>query len=513
MAISLPVEVSPSTVDSPRTSSWVVPPSDVGEGDGLGLDEGLELGLDDGDGDGEGVASWARVTLADKISKPDPAIKPAREVLLRKREVLLRKREVLLRKRKVLLRKRKVLLRKIAYLAPLLVFIFAVFSGLIIYRAAWFGIDKHFSLLAESFIKNDLFLNPNNLPDGDYADFNGKQYLFFGPMPSILLAPFVFVWGKNFPQITLSIASLVITYLAIYVLVRKLKFNKIDAFWLANFFVFGTVLYFVGLVNTSAYIVQAVGTTFVVLSILEYFTKRRWWLIGILIACAGATRITLFGIAAFFLLEIIRNFKKANLVRPVVLLMIPIILSLMMLGLYNLRKFGSIFDTGYTRNVSVLDKDYYNYKLGWFSPVHVSANLYSFLIMPPEPILKEGAEFSLKFPFLKANKFGMAIWFTSPLFIYLLFAKRESYTFSATVAIILIFIPSLLYWGIGAVQYGYRYSLDFLPLLFLILLSAFKKGLGGFAKLLIAFGVIFNCFFMSSLWNSYPLLSFFEYLD
>ena len=92
MAISLPLEVSPSTVDSPRTSSWVVPPADVGEGeasvagdeegDGLGLDEGLELGLADGEGDGEGVASWARVTLADKISKPDPAIKPAREVLI-----------------------------------------------------------------------------------------------------------------------------------------------------------------------------------------------------------------------------------------------------------------------------------------------------------------------------------------------------------------------------------------------------------------------------------------------
>ena len=66
----------------------------------------------------------------------------------------------------------------LSYLAPLAVFIFAVFCGFIIYRAAWFGIDKHFSLLAQSFLHNDLFLNPNNLPDGDYTDFNGKQYLF-----------------------------------------------------------------------------------------------------------------------------------------------------------------------------------------------------------------------------------------------------------------------------------------------------------------------------------------------
>jgi hypothetical protein len=105
LAISLPLEVSPSTVDSPRTSSLVVPPSDVGEGEAsvAGDDEGdgLGLGLDDGEGDGEGVgeASWARVTLADKISKPDPAIKPAREVLLRKREVLIRMPKTTLDKR------------------------------------------------------------------------------------------------------------------------------------------------------------------------------------------------------------------------------------------------------------------------------------------------------------------------------------------------------------------------------------------------------------------------------
>src|SRR3989344_7770780 len=129
----------------------------------------------------------------------------------------------------------------LSFLAPLLVFIFAVFCGLIIYRAAWFNIDKHFSLLAQSFLNNDLFLSPNNLPDGDYVDFKGKQYLFFGPMPSILLMPFVFIFGKNFPQMTLSIASLVIIYIAILVLCKKFKFKKIDSLWLFNFFFFCTV--------------------------------------------------------------------------------------------------------------------------------------------------------------------------------------------------------------------------------------------------------------------------------
>lgn len=400
----------------------------------------------------------------------------------------------------------------LSLIAPLSVLIFAVFSGFVIYKATWFSIDKHFSLLAQSFIQNDLFLSPDNLPNGDYVDFNGKQYLFFGPTPSILLVPFVFVWGKNFPQITLSIISLVIVYAAVFLLCRKFKFSKIDCFWLANFFVFGTVLYFVGLVNISAYVVQAVGTAFFMLALLEYFTKRRWLLIGLLIIAAGTTRITLFGAVIFFLLELVRYRRKINFTRSLVLLITPIIISLSLLGIYNFRRFHSFFDTGYTRNVSVLDKDYYNNQLGWFSPVHIPANLYALLLMPPDPVKKEFPQFVLEFPFVKANGWGMAIWFTSPLFVYLLLLKKEAFTLSAAISAGVLLIPSLLYFGIGVSQYGYRYSLDFLPLLFLILLPAFKKGLPDFAKLLITVGIIFNCFYMLSIWNSYPLLSIFEYL-
>jgi len=408
---------------------------------------------------------------------------------------------------------KKPTLTSISYLAPVLLLLFAVFSGFIIFRAAWFGIDKHFSLLAESFLKNDLFLNPNNLPDGDYVDFNGKQYLFFGPIPSILLMPFVFIFGKNFPQISLSIASLVVTYITTFLISRKLQFNKSDSIWLANFFVFGTVLFFVGLINTSAYIVQAVGTTFVMLSILEFFTKRRWILIGVLIAAAGATRITLFGMTLFFVIEIIRRFKVLNATRPLISLLIPIIISLAVLGFYNFRRFHSFFDSGYARNASVIDKDYYNHKLGFISPIHIPANLYVLLLKTPEPVLRDGVQFVFKFPYLKADGFGTAIWFTSPLFLYLILSKRKSYTSSALVSIILIALPSLVYWGIGAVQFGYRYSLDFIPLLFLLLLTAFKGKLPELGKLLILLGIIFNLFLMSSIWNSYPLFDIFEYLD
>jgi hypothetical protein len=36
-------------------------------------------------------------------------------------------------------------------------------------------------------------------------------------------------------------------------------------------------------------------------------------------------------------------------------------------------------------------------------------------------------------------------------------------------------LPILFYYGIGWYQFGYRYSLDFLPLLFLLLIKAYRN--------------------------------------
>lgn len=397
-------------------------------------------------------------------------------------------------------------------LLPLFLLLFGIYSSVIIYQSTAgkiYSPHNHLILLSEQFIKHNLYLSPLGLPNEDIVDYFGKQYLYFGPLPSILLIPFVLVFGRNFSQIILGITSLIVSFLAIYIISRKFKFRFEEALWLAIFFVFSTVLFSVGILNFSSYQVQALGVLFVLLSLAEYFGKKRYFIIGVLLAFAGMTRITLYLSVIFFLIEI---FRKGLRLKNLLYLLLPISASLILLGVYNYKRFHSFFESGYQYQTTVnIYPMSVHVKRGYFSIVHVPANLYSFLIKAPNPVLEGGGGFILKFPYLKADPWGMAIWFTSPLFIYLLTKpKKNEYTVSSLITASALLSPSLFYFGIGFVQFGYRYSLDFLPFLFILLLPSLKPNLSLGVKTLIIIGVLFNCLYLTSLWDIYPLFNIYN---
>jgi len=381
---------------------------------------------------------------------------------------------------------------------------FSIFAGLVLHNSTGFVTrDNHFSLLAQSFLKNDLFLDPQKLPSGDYADYMGKQYLYFGLAPSIILLPFVYTFGDNFNQFFLSVFSLILIFISSFLIARRF-INKVDSLLLACFFNFGTVIYFVGIVFISSFLAQVLATAFLMLALLEFYTKRRWLIIGILVALGGLTRFTLYGSLFFFAAWILLRRNKIQ--KNLLLLIIPVVVSMIFFGAYNLRRFHSVFDSGYSHQTGLgLYPMSANVTRGFLSLSHLSANSYLLLLKSPEPIVDEGGGFVLKFPYIKADGWGLAIWFTSPLFLYLIRLKVTKITILSLITVFILLAPSLFYFGLGFVQFGYRYSTDFLPFLFLCLLPIFKGGLPKFAKFLITIGILFNGFYMLSIWDKYPL--------
>lgn len=396
------------------------------------------------------------------------------------------------------------------YILFILLLLFSIYSSFLIIQVSNKHVyDHHLSILAAQFVKGHTAIPGVDVPFGDVADYYSNYYLYFGPLPSIILMPLVFFWGKDFPQVYLGIFSMLFSFIAVYLLSRRFKFESIDSLWLGLFFVFSTVLFGAGIINLSAYQVQALGIPFILFALYEYFSKKRTLLIGALIGLAVMTRFTLFLALVFFFIELL--YKRLS-IKQFIYILIPVIIAVGILGAYNFRRFHSFTETGYRFNTTLNSYPLSsNLKSGFISPEHIPANLYSFLLMPPESLVKGGGGFVLKFPYLKANPWGMAIWFTSPLFILLLCRfKKGKYTWSALVACVAFAIPSFLYYGIGFSQYGYRYALDFMPFLFLILLPILNSKLSKRDLVLISIGVLFNCLFIASLWDSYPHFGIFK---
>ena len=205
--------------------------------------------------------------------------------------------------------------------------------------------------------------------------------------------------------------------------------------------------------------------------------------------------------------------RKRISIKQFTLILIPIIIAISFLGLYNSRRFHSIFETGYSYNISIKDLPIGdNFKYGQSNIIHVPANLYSFLLMSPEPLLKDKNDgFTLKFPFIKMSPWGAAIWFTSPLFLLLLTRFRNGkFTIPAGLTTLFLSMPVLLWYSIGYAQVGYRYALDFLPFLFLLLIPSLSPKLTKTAIMLIIIGVIFNCVYTTSIWEIYPLFNIYH---
>ncbi len=388
-------------------------------------------------------------------------------------------------------------------------FLLSIFTTFLYVPAGQKNWDKSLVLLSEQFLRRKISLPVNEfVPVADIADYKYNFYLYFGPFPTIFLMPAVAIFGKEFPQYFIGIFSMIVSFILIYSISRKFKFDKLDSLWLSLFFVFSSVLFSSSVMNISAYQVEVLTVPLMLFSLNEYLGKKRGIIIGVFLALAVLTRFTLILGVIFFIVEF---FKKRLTLRQLSLISIPFLVSIILLGLYNQRRFHSFFETGYSYNRILgafpLSE---NLKHGTVSVAHVPANLYNFLVKSPEPLLGQEHGFFLKFPYLTASPWGMAIWWTSPLFLLLIVKfKKNKYTLPAILTTLALAVPVFSYYSIGYIQFGYRYALDFFPFLFLLLIPSLSPKLSKTAIALIVIGVLFNLIYSDSLFGIYPLLNMF----
>ena len=362
--------------------------------------------------------------------------------------------------------------------------------------------EQQFVFLARSFQHGDMAFQ--EVPGESWADtsvYRDRYYWPLGPAPAVVLMPFEFAastFGAFFYQGYLQPLLVLALLGLIYRVARVTGYTSEDSGYLAFGFAFATAFLGVGMWPWSWYFSQVTTCVLLFAAIAEMIGRHRSWVLGVLFALVLATRAT----AVFGLLWCIgetlgRREPWKKKLGPLVAIVIPVMIVAAMLSAYNYARFHDPFDQGYAEQI-IPPHAAAGRALGIVSMQHLPGNLYTLLLAAPNPVRRDDVSPVLAFPYVVANPWGMCIWVTSPLFLYLLGLRhRDDRSLLLLLSSFVIAVPILLYYGIGFRQFGYRYSLDFLPFLYYLLLRNYRHQRGnltaGFKAVVL----------LSALWNLY----------
>ena len=349
--------------------------------------------------------------------------------------------------------------------------------------------------LADAFLHGRVTIPP--LGPWDVVPAAGGQvYVPFGPFPSIVMVPLVWIIGPaqadRWQPIVNSVIAAADVGLAFWLAARAGVTGLGTRLWIATLLGFSTAIWWVTTRGGVWHTGHLIATFLTLCALIEAFGRRRPLLLGLLGGAAFLTRAPLAFALPFYAMVLGRRpgyaawwQPQAWPIRSWVLLGLGVLPSIVFFLWYDWVRFGSPFESGY--GLATLPDWLAALRAeGLFSLSHLGMNIdYLFLHRPN--LIPE-------FPFFRPDGFGLSVVLTSPgLALAIRAPWRSSLAVALAVTAVLVLIPSLLYYGGGWLQYGYRYALDSIPfVLALCALAAARRGLGWGWRLAITFGVVVN---------------------
>jgi hypothetical protein len=356
--------------------------------------------------------------------------------------------------------------------------------------------------LADAFLHGraslDIRLGPN-----DVILAGDRYYVPFAPFPAVALMPIVALVGPVTADQLESGINAVLAAAGVgmcwWLLGRVGVARLTDRLWLAVLFGFSTQILWVTTRGGVWHTGHLVATILTFGCLIELFGRQRALLVGLLAGAAFLSRAPLAFAVPFYALLLEPRFARGAPEvaggyiaraggrlrwRAWALLALGVLPSIAAFFLYNQVRFGTPFESGYALATLPPFLEAQRAK-GLFSLAHVPMNLDYFLFHLPRPIPEP--------PFFRPDGLGLSVLITSP---GLLFAARADWrrpcSWWLLGAAVAVLIPTLLYYGGGWLQYGYRYFLDSVPFVMALcgLAAVHRSGVGIGWRLLIVFGCL-----------------------
>jgi len=341
---------------------------------------------------------------------------------------------------------------------------------------SWPFVDRtlggdHYIYLAQSFARGRLSVDHLSSRYGDFINWNGHKYLPFGPLPAVLMVPLLPLLEQGMPMVIVGYLLTGVNVFLLYRILATIGFSSDKRKWLTLFCFAGTPYLGVMLVGISTYLAHITAMTFLLAATWAILTRKPW-LAGLCLGLAAGARMSELFAIPFFLWMMRSGQTPEPYRRPMkdlALFTVGLAIPVALLAGYNFGRFGNPAETGYGMARLYTPTLEAARKAGLFSLRHVPKNLYMMLLAGPQPLGGSDSPF-LRFPYVQPSTWGMSLLATSPALLYSFRASlRDSLAQACWLGLIAVLLPLLAYYGIGYVQFGYRYALDFMP--FLILLT------------------------------------------
>jgi hypothetical protein len=382
------------------------------------------------------------------------------------------------------------------------------------------------------------------------SEINGSStgaLLPFPPLPAIVLLPFVALWGLATDIRAVSVGLGAIAVGLAWWALGGLRVSRSIRLATTIFFAFGTVIWYAAQLGTTWFFAHVCAVTFVLLAVgvalradptadspaassaeepVAGGTSRararidwRQFGAGLLFGIACTARLTVVFGAPFFLFVggggswLRRSFSSGlGAAIPVALLLA-----------YNLATTGHVFHPGYDYQYqkeangyqalgynpdwSIEDIRYLPQNLGIFllsTPAVLPDNMPDAFGQPGDAVCTDPGEqrglFDQSCPIAVPETIGMSILLTSPAYLLIgpallsFFRRRSRLVAGSTLAVVAIAFVNLLHFSQGWVNFGYRFSNDFVVFaLPLVAIGMARRGrVGWLGAGLIALSIAIN---------------------
>jgi hypothetical protein len=339
------------------------------------------------------------------------------------------------------------------------------------------SLAPHYVYLAYSLLHRHVDLIQLPPVTYDLLQHNGQWFVAGSPMPSILMLPFVALFGVGFGDVWFNVVLGALDVALVYSLLgillqhperslgeakskdaphsstplhsaqsaRFFTISESARRWITLLFALGTPFWYLASLGTYWFIAHVVVVCFTLLATREALTRQRWFLVGLWLACAGFARPTALFLTPFFLIIMVyamRNTKQRIawcVVHNVELFGAALAIGVGAHFAYNYARFKSFTDFGYAYVVGAPNITRVYERYGGFNPRFLPCNLAVSFLSPPEvngavptfitqacAYLLEGVNLSDTSALIAPNPLGMSVFFVTPALLIVFLTLRPA---------------------------------------------------------------------------------------